>query len=235
MTHPIQKIQLADIDAAAGTQIRECVDYWVVQDYVSAMKEGDQFPPVVLFYDGTTYYIGDGFHRYHASKNCDFIDIDADVRQGSIQDAIWFALGANRKNGQRLSSDDKRKAIRLALEKFPEKSQSEICEQIGCSQSYVAYVKKDVINSDNVPVPAVRTDSLGRRQPTRKPRKVEPEQVADIPAEKPKRMKYTPPCNAVHLADLAMMHLSQIKKDDTRIEEAIRMIEGWAADMRSKS
>ena len=37
-------------------------------------------------------------------------------------DALWFALGANKTQGQRLSPADKKHAILLALKAWPDKS-----------------------------------------------------------------------------------------------------------------
>lgn len=68
-----------------------------------------------------------------------------------------------------------RNAILIALREFPEKSQQEIAEQVGCSHVYVGKVKKDNVTSYNIPT--TRTDSLGRTRPTSyaKPEPTEPE------------------------------------------------------------
>jgi hypothetical protein len=65
----------------------------------------------------------------------------------SQQDALWFALGANRENGQRMTSADKKHAILMALTTWPEKSQRAIAEQIGCSDVYISQVKKTHVQS----------------------------------------------------------------------------------------
>ena len=46
------------------------------------------------------------------------------ILTGTREDALWCALGANRAHGQRLTSADKKHAIELALEAWPEQSQS---------------------------------------------------------------------------------------------------------------
>ena len=50
----------------------------------------------------------------------------------------------------KLEPGDKRNAILIALHEFPEKSQQEIAEQVGCSQQYVAKVK-DNTTGCNIP------------------------------------------------------------------------------------
>jgi hypothetical protein len=74
------------------------------------------------------------------------------------------ALGANRTNGKRLERGDVRKAVEVALREWPNKSQQEIAEQVGCSQRFVGMVKED-IRSTSI-IPPTRTDSMGRTRPT---------------------------------------------------------------------
>jgi len=65
----------------------------------------------------------------------------------------------------KLEPGDKRNAILIALHEFPEKSQQEIAEQVGCAQSYVNRIKTEAnITSDNCP--STRIDSAGRIMPT---------------------------------------------------------------------
>ena len=56
-------------------------------------------------------------------------------------DAIWFALGANRDNGDRLSKNDKKNAVLLALKTWPDRSERDIVEQIGRARSYLQRIK----------------------------------------------------------------------------------------------
>lgn len=46
-----------------GTQPRAAINLDVACEYGDAMKSGAKFPPVVAFYDGTDYWLADGFHR----------------------------------------------------------------------------------------------------------------------------------------------------------------------------
>lgn len=135
----------------AGTQVRAAINEEVVTQYAERMAAGDAFPAVVLFHDGNRYYLGDGFHRSLAAQRNGLAEIPADVRPGTQQDALWFALGANKANGQRLSEDDKRHAIELALSVWPDKPASEIAEQVGCGHSYVSRVRAEVSTGGNLP------------------------------------------------------------------------------------
>jgi hypothetical protein len=111
--------------------------------------------------------MADGFHRFLAAGRIGSEEITCDVRTGTKTDALWFALGANRQNGTRLNIDDKRHAILVALQTWPDYSTTRIAEQIGCDQSTAMRVKQEVMQAHNLPsrvigkdgksYPAVRT------------------------------------------------------------------------------
>lgn len=136
----VETVELSQIAFDAGTQVREAIDETVVTDYAAAMLAGSDFPPIVVFHDSTRYYLADGFHRALAARRNDKPSLEADVRQGTLQDALWFALGANKVNGKRLTQSDKTHAIQLARTMWPEKMQREIAAQVGCHQSLVSIV-----------------------------------------------------------------------------------------------
>jgi hypothetical protein len=62
-------------------------------------------------------------------------------------DALWYALGANKANGQRLTPADKKHAVLLTFRAWPEMSAGKIAEQVGCSQDYVSQLRSQVKDS----------------------------------------------------------------------------------------
>lgn len=137
----VKTVALSDIVFDAGTQVREAINEQVVGDYAERLTEGVQFPAVVLFHDGNRYYMADGFHRGMAHIRVGREEIAADVRPGTREDALWFALGANKANGSRMTAVDKKHAIVLAVQTWKDtKTQTAIAEQIGCSQGLVSQV-----------------------------------------------------------------------------------------------
>ena len=146
-----KRVRLADIVSDAGTQIRASISESVVADYAEQMAGGAEFPPVVLFHDGNQYYMADGFHRVLACERNQFREINAEVRKGTKTDALWYALGANRTNAHRLTSNDKRHAILMALNTWNgEKSNRQIADQVGCSDVWVGKVKNRVRTSSHL-------------------------------------------------------------------------------------
>lgn len=142
-----------------------------VTDYAEAMAAGVKFPPIAVFkYTDGSLHLADGFHRVAAAMRAGLATLPALVQDGDRQIALKYALGANRANSQRRTAQDIRQAVAIALKEWPNLTQAEVASLIGCSQPTVARVKADVIQVNNTEVPAVRVDSIGRTQPTVKPR-----------------------------------------------------------------
>ena len=64
-------LPLSFIRCDGGTQPREAINDAVVSEYAERIAEGDSFPPVTVYYDGSDYWLADGFHRVAASMRFD--------------------------------------------------------------------------------------------------------------------------------------------------------------------
>lgn len=136
------KISIAKVRVNGGTQSRAAINPETVSDYSEAMADGAVFPPIVVFHDGSDYWLADGFHRYQAASQARIYEVDADIRQGSQRDAILYSVGANASHGLRRTNDDKRRAVMVLLNdpewsKWP---QTKIAETCGVSQATVSRI-----------------------------------------------------------------------------------------------
>ena len=102
---------LDQIKIGDGIQVRSAIHEDVVTDYAARLDAGDKFPPVVVFNDGTDFWLADGFHRVLAATRLKLEFIAVKVIKGTQDDAVWYALGANRTNGLRLSAAEKHAAV----------------------------------------------------------------------------------------------------------------------------
>ena len=161
----------------SGTQVRAEISEFIVAEYVEALGEGARFPPVVVFRADGADVLADGFHRVRAYQQAGRDEIEADIYQGGPAEALWFALGANRAHGQRLNEGDKRRAIELAYEAWPDISQRRIAAHVGCNQSYVGRVRAQVNPRIHLPDKVVGRD--GRRSPATKPARKRVAEPAD--------------------------------------------------------
>jgi len=111
----IKKIPLNQIEMSAGTQIRFQIDEETVLEYAQDLKNGDEFPPVVAFYNGKKYYLADGFHRCLAHQKNKKRSIKAEVRKGRLKDAVLYAASSNTRHGLKRTREDKRRSVEILL------------------------------------------------------------------------------------------------------------------------
>lgn len=174
------RIPLAQIEIGAGTQARTRIDNALAEEYAEAMQDGAFFPPVIVFSDGKNSYLADGFHRVEAARRCGFLDIDAIEEQGTARDALWYALGANKAHGLRMSRADVRRAIGLALQEFPERSSRDIARQIGCGDQLVGEVRAELESNCVIHAVEKTVGADGKCRPAKRKARPAPE---SIPAE----------------------------------------------------
>ena len=96
----MRKISIDDIRIDGNTQGRVVIDQPTVRNYVDDMKEGDVFPPLSTVFDGTVYWLVDGFHRYHAYKIIGIKDVEVDYKPGTQEEAQVMSFGMNGKHGK---------------------------------------------------------------------------------------------------------------------------------------
>ena len=134
-------VPLNEIEIDGSTQGRVRIDQATVDEYVKAMDKGAKFPPVDLFIDGLTNWVGDGFHRILAAATLGKPSITANVRPGGQSAALVWALGANAEHGLKRTAEDKRKAVEVALKEFPNESDRAIARMCKVSPTTVGNVK----------------------------------------------------------------------------------------------
>jgi hypothetical protein len=139
----MKKVNIDSIRIDGGTQGRSVVDQPTVYNYLEDMKGGDVFPRMFAVFDGATYWLVDGFHRYHAYKLLGIKEIEIDYKPGTQEEAQVMSFGVNSKHGKPRSNEDKRKVVLLALEHplTKHKSDNEIAKICCVSNPFVAAVR----------------------------------------------------------------------------------------------
>lgn len=136
-------IPIAKVRRDGGTQPRAALDAATVETYAETLVEGGKLPPVGLTYDGTDYWLWDGFHRAaaHERAGCDVIE--ADVTAGTRRDAVLLAVGANATHGLRRTTEDKRRAVMILLgdDEWAGWSDHEIARRAHVSQPFVGKMR----------------------------------------------------------------------------------------------
>jgi hypothetical protein len=139
-----QDLPLASINIYGGTQTRLKTTDEAVESYADEMTQGTVFPPIVVYYDGATHWLADGFHRFLAAKRIERATISAEVLPGGRSDALRHALGANATNGVCRTNADKRNAVEIALEEWPDRANPVIAELCRVSPDLVRRCRTDM-------------------------------------------------------------------------------------------
>ena len=160
------KIDPKLISTDCGTQSRIEMNESVIAEYAEAMERGDEFPAILVFFDEGRYryILVDGFHRYYAHIRARPNDpILAEQRLGTVEDAIWASLAANKSHGLRRSNADKRNAIAKALlhPKGVNKSNRQIANHVGVTDKTVAVIRCELELSAEIPQIESRTVQRG--------------------------------------------------------------------------
>jgi hypothetical protein len=179
----LQTLPLSSIRIDGGTQPRTEIDYSLVSEYAESV---DSLPPVVVFFDGATHWLADGFHRYFAHKNLKKESIPCEIKTGSLRDAILYSVGANAVHGKRRTNADKRKAVLTLLndKEWSLWTGAEIARQCAVSEMSVSRIKSEIRQSNNVSVSenkelkyttkhgtvaTMNTANIGKKTPLSKP------------------------------------------------------------------
>ena len=142
----IESFDTRDVTIDLELQTRQGgLDSNLVQTYIDAISNGEEFPPIVVFrLEDGTLLLADGFHRIRATE-AHSLDISAEVHEGTRQDALDYALfEANRKHGKRLSNSDIERIVETAVRdpRFKNMSSRQLAKKIHVGHATVSRTRK---------------------------------------------------------------------------------------------
>lgn len=181
-----EMIPICLIRTNGGTQSRSGLNMLVVAEYADAMRRGDQFPPIEVFYDGKVYWLTDGFHRLaaHADIHKQPLNsikepVSCVIHQGTQRLAIFRSLSVNANHGLQRSRDDVNRAIRVMLtdDDWGSLTDNAIAKHVGCDPKTVASRRAELVAAGEIEDSGIRKDANGRMMDTRK--------IGDGPQELP--------------------------------------------------
>ena len=157
----IKSIPLADIEDG-GAQMRVEITEQTVLDYAEDMVDGATFPPVIVYFDGESYSLADGFHRRLAAEKIGRTEIDAEVHDGDARAAVLHGAGANAAHGLRRTQADKRRAIETLIRdaEWSKWSDRKIALAAKVDHKTVAKVRREVLGGE-IPTTKVPTPDGG--------------------------------------------------------------------------
>jgi ParB-like chromosome segregation protein Spo0J len=116
-------VRTDDLSRHPESPIRGETDARLVAEYAEAMLEGAIFPPAVIYQDADGWkHLADGHHRVDAAALAALKDtrrkpeVLAEIRSGTIEDALRYAMQANRLHGKRMTEADYKRAIKMPID-----------------------------------------------------------------------------------------------------------------------
>lgn len=171
-------ISINAVRTDGGTQMRAELSTEVFMDYRDKVLAGVEFPPLDVFFDGSEYWLADGFHRFYGHREAKKVSVKCVVHNGTVRDAILFAVAANTAHGLPRTRADKRNAVTALLndDQWVKWSDGKIAEQAAVTQQFVSTIRKELTIIVSSPAaktkdePKVGKDGKARRPP-KKPAK----------------------------------------------------------------
>jgi uncharacterized ParB-like nuclease family protein len=220
----------------AKLQSRTEIDEATVADYADNIKMGDDFPPVLVYFDGINYYLTDGYHRYHAHKRAEKVSILCEVVNGTFRDAVLQATGVNSKHGMRRTHADKRKAVMTLLDDFEWSgwSNAEIARQCGVSPTFVANLRdsggpaevKYKTSGGNIATKAKAPGRVAKEPELKEPAKQEPQPEPSFESQDPRDelIEHLTKENDELTMNLALAHMGGTEQEQGEAREIINTL-----------
>ena len=148
-TPSLQTLKIEEI-RDGGAQMRVEMKPDVVREYADDMAAGATFPPVVVYHDGTDYWLGDGFHRVEAARKIGREPIEAEVLDGDVRQAILHGIGSNASHGLRRTQADKRRAVERLLrdEEWSKWSDRQIAKVVKVDHKTVGKIRRELMGGE---------------------------------------------------------------------------------------
>lgn len=163
------------IKCDGGTQMRAELSVDVYMDYRDKILAGVEFPPLDVFYDGSEYWLADGFHRFYGHREAKRASVKCTVHNGTVRDAILFAVGANASHGLPRRNADKHNCVTTLLNdpEWVKWSDRKIADQAAVSNVLVSSIRKELLEINSSPAaktkdePKIGKDGKARKAKTK--------------------------------------------------------------------
>jgi ParB-like chromosome segregation protein Spo0J len=114
----ITRLPLDAITVDDELQPRAKMDKPTWQEYGEALTAGATLPPVLVIAEPgspSKLWLADGYHRLFAHQAVGAVEIDAEVRRGTREDALRLSLAANATHGKKRTLGDFKRGYAIAV------------------------------------------------------------------------------------------------------------------------
>ncbi len=163
----VRELPIDDLVLEPNLNLRDRLDPDAVERYADAWG---RTPPVMVFEVEGQWLLVDGFHRHAAALVRERRTIPAEVRVGTFAEALDFASAANLAHGLPLTRAERRRAVEVQVRMHHDRSDRRLAEEIGVSREYVGKVRRQLVESGQIPATEGRVGADGKVYPAALPR-----------------------------------------------------------------
>ncbi len=155
----LRKVPLDDLVLDPNLNLRDRLDDFTVERYADSW---DRLPPITIFEVEGRLLLADGFHRHAAAIMLGKRTIPAEVREGTLSDALDFVASVNLFHGLPLTRAERRRAVEVKLKLHHDWSDRRMAEELAVSRELVAKIRRQLIEAQQIPNLPGRVGSDGK-------------------------------------------------------------------------
>lgn len=187
----IRELPLDELVLDPNLNLRDRLDEFTVERYADSWE---RLPPITVYEIKGRWLVADGFHRHAAAVLLGLQTIPAEVRKGSMTDALDFVASVNLFHGLPLTRSERRRAVEVKMRIHHDWSDRRMAEELGVSRELVAKTRRNLIEAGQVPNLPGRIGADGKTYSSaglpKEPRERAPKPMP--PVEQPPQEKMPP-------------------------------------------
>src|SRR6516225_3199528 len=155
----LRNVPLNDLVLDPNLNLRDRLDDFTVERYADSW---DRLPPITVYHIDERLLIADGFHRHAAAVMLGKRTIRSEIREGTFTDALDFVASVNLFHGLPLTRAERRRAVEVKLKLHHDWSDRRMAEELSVSRELVAKIRRQLIESHQIPNLPGRVGSDGK-------------------------------------------------------------------------
>ncbi len=144
----IRELPLDEIVLDPNLNLRDRLDDFTVERYADAWE---RLPPITVYEVDGQWLLADGFHRHAAAVLMGRRTVRAEVREGSMTDALDFVSSVNLFHGLPLTRAERRRAVEVKMKIHFDWSDRRMAEELAVSRELVAKTRRALIEGKQIP------------------------------------------------------------------------------------
>ena len=144
----ILELPLDDLVLDPNLNLRDRLDDFTVERYAESWQ---RLPPITVWDVDGQLLLADGFHRHAAAVMLGKRTIRAEVRHGSMPEALDYVSSVNLFHGLPLTRAERRRAVEVKLKLHHDWSDRRMAEELAVSRELVAKIRRQLIDGNQIP------------------------------------------------------------------------------------